>query len=137
MDADGNASAIVLVGGKSSRMGKPEALLRFGNEPLISHIVHALKADFDDIVVVAAPQQELPVLLARLVRDEVPFQGPVGSIHYGLQAATSEICFVTSCDAPFLNLPLIRSLIAALGNADVAVPFWQNRLQPLHAVYRK
>lgn len=32
---------------------------------------------------------------------------------------------------------LIRSLIAALGDADVAVPFWQNRLQPLHPVYRK
>jgi len=67
----------------------------------------------------------------------VPFQGPVGGICCGLQAASSENCFVTSCDAPFLNLALIRSFVAALGDADVAVPPWRKRLQSLHAVYRK
>jgi len=66
---------------------------------LIPHIVRLLMTHFDDIVV-AAPQRELPVLPARLVRDEMPFQGPVGGINYGLQAAT---CFVTSCDAPYLS----------------------------------
>ncbi len=50
---------------------------RFGDEPLISDIVHSLKADFDHIVVVAAPQQQLLPLPARLTRDEVPFQGPI------------------------------------------------------------
>jgi molybdopterin-guanine dinucleotide biosynthesis protein A len=91
MDSVGSVSAVVLAGGRSSRMGKPKALLRFGDAPLISDIVRALKADFDDIVVVAAPQQELPPLPARLTRDEVPFHGPVGGIYYGLQAATGEI----------------------------------------------
>jgi hypothetical protein len=76
MDAVGSASAFVLAGGKSSRMGRPNALLRLGNEPLISHIARALKPDFDDIVVAAAPEQELPVLPARLVRMKCPFRGP-------------------------------------------------------------
>jgi molybdopterin-guanine dinucleotide biosynthesis protein A len=53
----------------------------------------------------------------------VSFQAPIGAIYYGLKAATSEICFVTSCDAPVLDLRSIRSLLAALGDADVAVPF--------------
>jgi molybdopterin-guanine dinucleotide biosynthesis protein A len=63
----GNTSAIVLAGGRSSRMGSPQTLLRFGA-------------------------------------------------------------------VPFLNLRLIRSLLAAFGDADVVVPLWQRRLQPLHAV---
>jgi molybdenum cofactor guanylyltransferase len=132
-----NASAVILTGGKSSRMGRPKALLPFNGEPLIVHIVRALHQLFPDIVVVAAPEQELPQLPATLVRDEVPFQGPVGGIYYGLKAAFGEYCFVTSCDVAFLNFSLISNLLSQISDHDVVVPYWENRFQPLHAVYRK
>jgi molybdopterin-guanine dinucleotide biosynthesis protein A len=118
-------------------MGRPKALLPFDGEPLISHTVRALRQLFADIVVVAAPDQELPPLPATLVRDQVAHQGPVGGIYYGLRAAQGEICFVTSCDAPFLNLSLVTYLVSQVTNFDVVVPHWQDRLQPLHAVYRR
>jgi len=47
-------SAIILTGGKSSRMGQPKALLPFDGEPLIVHLVRALRGFFTDVVVVAA-----------------------------------------------------------------------------------
>jgi len=131
-----DASAVILVGGKSSRMGRPKALLPFDGEPLIVHVVRALKKMFAETVVVAAPDQELPSLPAVLVRDEVAYQGPVSGIYHGLKAATKEVCFVTSCDAPFLNLQLISQLLAQISDCDVVVPYWQQRFQPLHAVYR-
>ncbi len=130
-------SAVILAGGKSSRMGRPKALLPFDGEPLIVHTVRTLARLFADIVVVAAPGQELPPLPVTFVRDEVAYQGPVGGIYYGLRAACTEVCFVTSCDAPFLNLSFIAHLISHIANYDVVVPFWQQRLQPLHAVYRR
>jgi molybdenum cofactor guanylyltransferase len=132
-----NTTAVILTGGKSSRMGRPKALLPFDDEPLIAHIVRALQHLFPDIVVVAAPDQELPPLPVTLVRDDVPFQGPVGGIYYGLKAAGGEFCFVTSCDAAFLNYSLISNLLSEISNYDVVVPFWDNRFQPLHAVYRR
>lgn len=131
-----DASAVILVGGKSSRMGRPKAMLPFDGEPLIVHVVRALKKMFAETVVVAAPDQELPSLPAVLVRDEVAYQGPVSGIYHGLKAATKEVCFVTSCDAPFLNLQLISQLLAQISDCDVVVPYWQQRFQPLHAVYR-
>ena len=131
-----DASAVVLIGGKSSRMGRAKALLPFDGEPLIVHVVRALKKMFAETVVVAAPDQELPSLPAVLVRDEVAYQGPVSGIYHGLKAATKEVCFVTSCDAPFLNLQLISQLLAQISDCDVVVPYWQQRFQPLHAVYR-
>ena len=131
-----DASAVVLVGGKSSRMGRPKALLPFNGEPLIVHVVRALKKMFAETVVVAAPDQELPILPAILARDEVAYQGPVSGIYHGLKTATKEVCFVTSCDAPFLNLQLISQLLAQISDCDVVVPYWQQRFQPLHAVYR-
>jgi molybdopterin-guanine dinucleotide biosynthesis protein A len=132
-----SASAIILAGGKSSRMGRPKALLPFDGEPLIVHTVRTLARLFPDIVVVAAPEQELPPLPVTFVRDEVAYQGPVGGIFYGLRAARTAVGFVTSCDAPFLNLSLVSYLFSQIADYDVVVPHWQERLQPLHAVYRR
>jgi len=135
--ARNNASAVILAGGKSSRMGRSKALLPFDGEPLIVHIVRALKSMFADAVVVAAREQDLPPLPATVVRDEVPYQGPVGGIYYGLRAAGGEFSFATSCDVAFINLPLISYLISHIVEYDVVVPYWQERFQPLHAVYRR
>ena len=132
-----DATAVVLAGGKSSRMGQPKALLPFDGEPLIAHIVGRLGHVFAETIVVAAPDQELPPLPVALVRDQVAYQGPVSGIYHGLTAATKEVCFVTSCDAPFLNLALISYLVSQIADSDVVVPFWQERFQPLHAVYRR
>ena len=116
-------SALILAGGKSSRMGRPKAQLLFDGEPLIVHIARALESLFSDIVIVAGPGQELPALPVTLVRDEVAYQGPVGGIYYGLRAASGEIGFVTSCDVPFLSLPLISFLISQIADYDVVVPY--------------
>jgi molybdenum cofactor guanylyltransferase len=132
-----DATAVILVGGKSSRMGRPKALLPFDGEPLVAHVVRSLKNLFAEAVVVGAPDQELPTLPAVLVRDEVAYQGPVSGIYHGLNASTQGICFVTSCDAPFLNLDLIAHLVSQISDCDVVVPYWQARFQPLHAVYRR
>ena len=132
-----DASTIVLVGGQSSRMGRPKASLLFDGEPLLVHIVRALSRLFSEIVVVAAPAQELPFVPAMVVRDQVAHQGPVGGLCYGLKATGGECSFVTSCDVAFLNSRLISYLLSRIPDCDVVVPHWQERLQPLHAVYRR
>jgi molybdopterin-guanine dinucleotide biosynthesis protein A/molybdopterin converting factor small subunit len=134
---EGDNSAIILAGGRSSRMGSAKALLEFDGEPLIVHLVRQLGQWFDDIVVVAAPEQQLPPLAATLARDEVAYQGPVGGIYYGLKAARGEACFVTSCDVAFLNASLIAHFVERISDHDVVVPYWEERFQPLHAVYRR
>jgi molybdopterin-guanine dinucleotide biosynthesis protein A/molybdopterin converting factor small subunit len=154
------AAAVVLTGGKSSRMGRPKALLPFDGEPLIVHTVRKLEHLFSEIIVVAAAGEqfvELSSLLrsqpdqpnelsepnkpnepkVTLVRDQVAYQGPVAGIYYGLQEAHGAIGFVTSCDVPFIDLRLISYLISQITNYDVVVPYWQERFQPLFAVYRR
>jgi molybdopterin-guanine dinucleotide biosynthesis protein A len=118
-------------------MGRPKALLPFEGEPLIAHMVRKLKGRFSEAIIVAAPDQELPVMPAVLTRDQVAYQGPVSGIYHGLKASSRELCFVTSCDAPFLNLALISHLVSQIVDYDVVVPFWEDRYQPLHAVYRR
>src|SRR5258706_12924012 len=158
--------AVVLCGGKSSRMGRPKALLPFDGEPLVAHIARALGRLFPEVVVVAAPGKEFVGLLGllgsqpddtnepdqpnerknpnqlnqpeiRVVVDEVAHQGPVGSFYYGIGAAGGDFSFVTSCDAAFLNPALIEYLVRQLPGYDVVAPYWESLFQPLHAVYRK
>jgi molybdopterin-guanine dinucleotide biosynthesis protein A len=136
-DKAAGASAIVLAGGRSSRMGRPKALLHFDNEPLIVHIVTALRTLCADVVVVGAPEQELPSLPAKVIRDAVAYQGPVGGICYGLGAIDGEVAIVVACDSAFLSLPLLSHLLDRIREHDVVVPLWGGRFQPLHAAYRR
>lgn len=130
-------TAIVLAGGRSSRMGKPKALLIFDREPLIVHIVATLRRVCAEVVVVAAPGQDLPSMPVTLVRDDVAYQGPVGGLYYGLRATNGDVSFVTSCDSAFLSAGLISHLISQISEHDIVVPYWQGRFQPLHGVYRR
>ena len=61
----------------------------------------------------------------------------MGGIYYGLKAAGGDFCFITSCDVAFTNLALVSSLLSQIADYDVVVPYWQERFQPLHAVYRR
>jgi molybdopterin-guanine dinucleotide biosynthesis protein A len=118
-------------------MGTPKAMLLFDDEPLIVHLVATLRRLFAEVVVVAAPGQDLPSMPVTLVRDDVAYQGPVGGICYGLRAGSGEVSFVTACDSAFPSLRLISHLLSRIPQHDVVVPYWQGRLQPLHAVYRR
>ena len=118
-------------------MGTPKALFLFDDKPLIAHVVARLRRLFGEVIVVAAPGQDLPALPVTLVRDEVEYQGPVGGMVYGLRVAGADVSFVTSCDSAFLNLELISHLVSEIPGHDVVVPHWEGRDQPLHAVYRR
>jgi molybdopterin-guanine dinucleotide biosynthesis protein A len=56
----GTRSAIVLVGGRSSRLGSPKALLDLDGAPLVRHVLHALAPACDEMLLVAAPREAQP-----------------------------------------------------------------------------
>ena len=67
-------------------MGRPKAWLPFGDEVLLQRVVRILQTVFDPIVVVAAPDQELPVLPDSVVvaRDDREYLGPLNGLAVGL-----------------------------------------------------
>src|SRR5437868_15124308 len=79
---------IVLAGGKSSRMGLPKATLPFGLELMLQRVVRLLGSVVQPIVVVAAPNQELPQLPGGvlLACDERESRGPLEGLCAGLTA---------------------------------------------------
>jgi len=131
-------TAIVLAGGASARMGSPKALLRFGDETLIERVVRRLKPISAEVVVVSGAHIELPPLSdARIVVDDVPSQGPVAGIVYGIRAAETDVLFVCGCDHPFLEPALVTLLVRRAEGVDGAVPIVGGVRQPLTAAYHR
>jgi molybdopterin-guanine dinucleotide biosynthesis protein A len=134
------AGGIVLCGGKSSRMGRSKAWLPFGPETLLQRVVRILSECASPIVVVAAPEQELPAIPSEVLiaRDDREHLGPLSGLAAGLAAIEdrTELAYLSSCDVPFLKPALVRRVVDRIGDADVCLPEVGGYKHPLAAVYR-
>jgi len=134
--------AIVLCGGKSSRMGRPKAMLPFGEELMLQRVVRLVAevVPLEHIVVVAAAGQEMPPLpeQVKLARDSRQDQGPLEGLACGLAALanTSEAVYATGCDVPLLMPAFVEQMFRLLGDHEIAVPKDGKFHHPLAAVYR-
>lgn len=137
-----NKGAIVLCGGKSSRMGRDKATLPFGPELMLQRVVRLVSQTVDPqfIVVVAASDQDIPTLPATVMvtRDQRPSRGPLEGIAAGLRAMPDVVdaVYATSCDVPLLLPEFVNEMFERLGANEVAVPFDGQYHHPLAAVYR-
>src|SRR4051794_24121870 len=130
---------VVLCGGQSSRMGRPKAWLPFGDELMLPRVVRLLSEVVSDVVVVAAPEQEVPALPdgVAVVRDPERGRGPLQGLAAGLGALRgAEAAYASSCDVPFLSPAFVRRMIELLGDHVIAVPDVGGYRHPLAAVYR-
>lgn len=131
---------IILCGGKSTRMGLPKATLPFGEETMLARVVRLLGEVVDPIVVVAAPNQQLPQLPVGVLiaRDRRESRGPLEGLSAGLSAIRqhADAAYATSCDVPLLVPPVVTFMIRQLGQRQIAVPKDGKYHHPLAAVYR-
>lgn len=133
--------AVVLAGGRSSRMGRPKAELEWHGSTLLRRTVGVLaRAVEGPIVVVRAAGQPLPALPAacEVVDDTASGRGPLQGIADGLRALAdrSDAAFVCATDLPFLHPAFVRRVVSGLDGADVALPVVGGFRQPLAAAYR-
>lgn len=137
--ADG---AILLLGGRSTRMGAAKADLDWHGTPLSAHMAGVLMTAVDGpVVAVAQPEAPAPALPAAvgLVRDRVADDGPLRGIEAGLAAleGRAQRALVVAVDLPLLAPELLRGLLGALDDAyDAVVPVVAGHRQPLVAAYR-
>ena len=135
--------ALLLAGGKGSRMGfKEKALIDINGRPLIFYVIDALEKVADNIIISVRDTQQGKILGKLLpdykfTYDASENKGPISGILSGLEACEDEYCFIAACDMPFLDEKVIRMLFQQCEDYDAAIPRWDDGfLEPLHAVYR-
>lgn len=132
---DAAFSAVILAGGKSSRMGSCKAELPWGGKTLVEHQADRIMAlGITDIMVSGYSR---PVTGTRYVPDLYPEKGPLGGIHACLCAANKAACFVISVDTPLFSPDEMKLLIKAhlAGDSPITVAEHRGTLEPLIGVY--
>ena len=132
---------VILCGGASTRMGQPKAWLPFGpDEVLLQRAARLVVAVADPVVVVAAPDQELPRLPdgVMIVRDPVAHKGPLQGLASGLAGLPEgvDLAYASATDVPFFEPAWVARLVELIGDHDLAIPNIDGYHHPLAALYR-
>ena len=107
-------TAIILAGGKSSRMGKDKALLKFGEKTMLENLVDFTSGIFSETLVIVNETMKIESLNLRETNvyiDLIKNQGPLGGIYTGLVYSRNVANFVFTCDMPFINECIIDKLV--------------------------
>lgn len=137
-------TSLLLAGGLNKRMnGIPKWELKIGSEPLLERTIRSLKKFSDEIIIITGGEHKivLPEQLSdvKVIYDDKPHLGPLNGILTGLKNSTTNYNFVVAADMPFFSVELAGFLYkqALAKNATIAIPIWQNSMQPLLGIYSK
>jgi len=140
-----DTTAIVLAGGKGSRMNYAEkAWMLHNGKPLLSHVIASVSSQVDTILIsrnnTNDPRyDELPYPCIADIqfaandndRKAAEQQGPLFGISACARHVKTSLTLVVPCDTPHLPNNLMQKLLDGLGDAFVAVVNDGNTDQPL------
>jgi molybdopterin-guanine dinucleotide biosynthesis protein A len=134
-------TAIILAGGKSSRMGFDKQFLKFKDKYIIELLLERLEGMFGEIIIVTNKPEEYVTYGCILTEDEVKGFGPVAGINAGLKSSSSLYNYLIACDMPFINpeyIEFMKSVINGRENdADAVITRLGDWIEPFNAFYSK
>lgn len=132
------ATAVILAGGKSSRMGRDKQRLLYGGKTFLAGAVERFQTAFDTVWVSVGDPDKYPEIHAECIEDLYPGCGPLAGLHAALRACRDEGVFLVAADMPFSSPAAAVRMIQLCGESDVcALTDEQGRIEPLFAYYKK
>ena len=135
-------TAVILAGGKGSRMGNHDkGLIKLANKPLIKYVIDSIQGQVGRIIISANRNiNEYQKLGLPVICDEkTEFNGPLSGIYEALKICTTKYLLVLPCDCPFIEVDIIEKLYksAEENNSDVVLIYDGQFLQPLFSLISK
>lgn len=125
-------SAVVLAGGRSTRLGQDKVLLPYHGVSFVQHQVHKLHSlGIKDIMISG---YEGPVAGTTFVPDIYPHFGPLSGMHAGLSAIMNTAALVLAVDTPLLPVQLLGALAEA-HSGGITIVEHGGKMEPLIGVY--
>ena len=127
-------TAIILSGGKSTRMGVNKAFVELMGKSLIEIAIERVKRHVGRIAI-SANTGEYDLLGYPVIPDRVKNTGPAGGLLSCFSTIKSKHFFVLSCDMPFIPEALIPALLDYREGAGICLPSLNGFIQPLCGYY--
>ena len=137
-------AAIVLAGGRSSRMGEDKALIKLGDRPLLYQICTLAQECATQVYVVTPWIEKYQAILPKncqLIPEKTRHQGPLRGFAAGLQYVKQEWVLLLACDLPLLTASVVKqwcqSLPTVSSSAIAFLPSSNKGWEPLCGFYRR
>ena len=130
-------TAIILSGGKSTRMGRNKSLLKFGDKTIIERVRDLMLKLFHEVILITNEPDEYKFLDLPVFEDVFKHKGPLAGIHSGLMHSSTKINFVISCDLPLMTKEMINYLIEYKTDKLITIAKADGFIQQLAGKYSK
>jgi molybdopterin-guanine dinucleotide biosynthesis protein A len=129
-------SAVLLAGGKSSRMGRDKAFVEIEGVPLWRRQLLLLRELRPKEIFISGPgRAEWLNEGCIIIQDLKTDIGPLAGLAAGLQRCSTNLLLVLAVDLPHITLDYLRQLLANCSDGIGSVPKSLDRFEPLAAVY--
>ncbi|HOY64590.1 MAG TPA: molybdenum cofactor guanylyltransferase [bacterium] len=126
---------ILLMGGKSSRMGADKTRLELNGRPIIDDIIEKLSPYFPEIILSTNEPERYSRLGLAAIADDTPGQGPAGGLLSVMNAFPREQYQVAPCDTPFIDGATLARVFDLSKDSDAGIVFSKEGPQPLLSSY--
>lgn len=113
-------SALILAGGRSTRMGYDKKLLTLNGAKVMDSLIARLGSLFKEVLV----SSNDPVVYKNVttLHDDIG-AGPLAGIYQGLKFCQSDYLYITACDMPFISADYIQYIreIVSVRQLDACV----------------
>lgn len=130
-------TAIILAGGKSSRMGQDKGLMIYRGKRFVENAIDACSKITSGILI-SANNSEYDVLGYETVRDNYEGLGPIGGLEAALSRSKTSDNIVCPCDMPGIHAGLFNKILHKKGNNHaVVVARGDGKIFPVLGYYNK
>ncbi len=138
-------SAVILAGGKSSRMGQDKALIPWDGIPLLQRVCQVACQCCQQVYIITPwPERYQEILSAfnyQFLVESNSGQGPLVALTQALAEVPSEWVLLLACDLPLLQVEIIQDWADRLNNIPgsilATVPQQDTFWQPTCGFYRR
>jgi molybdopterin-guanine dinucleotide biosynthesis protein A len=129
--------AVIIAGGKSSRMKKDKALLPFGGFSSLAEFQYERLSHLFSKVYISSKEDKFDFEV-NIIKDVNKVSSPLVALVSIFETLKCDEVFVLSVDAPFVDSQVIKKLYKVRSEIfDVIVVESKNGLEPLCAIYHR
>ncbi len=130
-------NALILIGGRSSRMGEDKSDLIYHGKPQYQYLYEIASSITDQVFLSCNAEQAKLLKEYPLIVDKISFSGPMHAIKEAFEFMNCN-WLIIPCDMPLINQEELNRLIQADSQNDVVCFKDENEIiNPLLALYKK